>query len=266
MAVTVPTWGLMFFLIGTIVYPYYYATPENRFEELFYDHIPDWMVPQSLSAIKGYYEGLPAGVEIPWDAWVEPMVYWLCLIIAMGFMLICLSGILHRQWSMHERLSYPMVQLPQSMLDTGDSLMSRIAPFFKSKTMWIGFLVPCLFMTMRGLNYYYPFLWLPSLGGSLDLFRGTVTLGMSVLFAYIGFFYLASLDLSFSIWFFYVLCRVQEGVFNVLGIASTERMSAYESYPIAPDLTHQSTGAVLVFILYGLWSARTHLRDVMVSA
>ena len=35
MAVTVPTWGLMFFLIGTLVYPFYYATPENNYAELF---------------------------------------------------------------------------------------------------------------------------------------------------------------------------------------------------------------------------------------
>ena len=266
MAVTVPTWGLMFFLIGTIVYPFYYATPENQFETLFYDFIPEWMVPQDPQAIKGYYEGLPRGATIPWETWVEPMAYWLGLIIAMGFMLICLSGILHRQWSTHERLAYPMMQLPQNMLDTGDGPMSTVSPFFKSKTMWVGFLVPFLFMSMRALNFYFPFLPLPDLGGSIELFRGTVTLGMSVVFAYIGFFYLASLDLSFSIWFFYIFCRVQEGVFNVLGIASTERMSAYESYPVAPDLTHQSTGAVLVFILFGMWSARAHLRDVIVTA
>ena len=43
MAVTVPTWGLMFFLIGTIVYPFYYATPENSYAELFYDFIPSWI-------------------------------------------------------------------------------------------------------------------------------------------------------------------------------------------------------------------------------
>jgi len=266
MAVTVPTWGLMFFLIGTIVYPFYYATPENQFETLFYDYIPDWMVPQNLEAIKGYYEGLPRGGTIPWATWVEPMAYWLGLIITIGFMLICLSGILHRQWSMHERLAYPMMQLPQNMLDNDDGPMSSMSPFFKSKIMWMGFLVPFLFLGMRGLNFYFPFLPLPELGGSIELFRGTVSLGMSVVFAYIGFFYLASLDLSFSIWFFYVFCRVQEGVFNVLGIASSERMSAYESYPVAPDLTHQSTGAVLVFILFGLWGARAHLRDVLLAA
>ena len=35
MAVTVPTWGLMFFLIGTLVYPFYYATPENNYVNSF---------------------------------------------------------------------------------------------------------------------------------------------------------------------------------------------------------------------------------------
>ena len=83
MAVTVPTWGLMFFLIGTIVYPFYYATPENQYASLFFDHIPTWMVPQDMRAIKAYYEGLPQGASIPWGAWFEPMSYWLALIVAM---------------------------------------------------------------------------------------------------------------------------------------------------------------------------------------
>lgn len=65
MAVTVPTWGLGFFLIGTIVFPYYYATDENRFAELFHDLIPSWMTPQDQQAILDYYEGLPKGRSIP---------------------------------------------------------------------------------------------------------------------------------------------------------------------------------------------------------
>ena len=266
MAVTVPTWGLVFFLIGTLVYPYYYASPENRFEELFHDQIPTWMVPQDREAIKGYYEGLPKGASIPWESWVEPMAYWLGLIVVMGFMLICMSAILHRQWSVHERLAYPMMQLPQSMLENDRSMTSQIAPLFKRKVMWVGFALPFVFFSFKGLNFFWPFLPDPHIGGALTLFRDTVTLGLTVNFAYIGFFYLASLDLIFSIWFFYVLCRVQEGIFNVLGIASTERLSAYESYPIAADLTHQQTGAVIVFILFGLWSARVHLRDMLNTA
>ena len=242
MAVTVPTWGLMFFLIGTIVYPFYYATPENRFEELFYDYIPQWIVPQDLEAIKGYYEGLPKGTPIPWEAWVEPMAWWLGLVVTMGFMLICLSGILHRQWSTHERLAYPMMQLPQGMLAGEEGGVSKVAPLFRNPIMWVGFSLPFLYLTMKGLNFHFPFLPDPNLGASFPMFRGTVHLPMRVVFAYVGFFYLASLDLTFSVWFFYVFCKIQEGIFNVFGISSTERLSAYESYPPAADLTHQQTG------------------------
>ena len=139
MAVTVPTWGLMFFLIGTLVYPFYFATPENRFEDLFFDYIPQWMVPRDPEAIKGYYEGLPRGTPIPWEVWVEPMAWWLGLVVVMGFMLICLSGILHRQWSTHERLAYPMMQLRQGMLAGEEGAGSKIAPLFRNPVMWVGF-------------------------------------------------------------------------------------------------------------------------------
>ena len=265
MAVTVPTWGLMFFLIGTLVYPFYYATPENRFEDLFFDYIPQWMVPRDPEAIKGYYEGLPRGTPIPWEVWVEPMAWWLGLVVVMGFMLICLSGILHRQWSTHERLAYPMMQLPQGMLDGQEGAGSKIAPLFRNPVMWVGFSLPFVYLTMKGLNFHFPFLPDPDLDSDPWVLRGSVYLPVRVVFAYIGFFYLASLDLTFSVWFFFLFYKVQEGIFKVFGVASTERLSGYEWPPIA-DLVHQQTGAAIVFILFGLWSARAHLRDVMRSA
>ena len=265
MAVTVPTWGLMFFLIGTIVYPFYFATPENRFEDLFFDHIPQWMVPRDPEAIKGYYEGLPRGAPIPWEVWVEPMAWWLGLAAVMGFMLICLSSILHRQWSTHERLAYPMMQLPQGMLAGEEGGVSKFAPLFRNPVMWVGFSLPFIYLTMKGLNFHFPFLPDPDLDSDPWVLRGSVYLPIRVVFAYIGFFYLASLDLTFSVWFFFLFYKIQEGIFNVFGVASTERLSGYEWPPIA-DLVHQQTGAAIVFILFGLWSARAHLRDVMRSA
>ena len=261
MAVTVPTWGLMFFLIGTIVYPFYYATPENNYADLFFDHIPAWMVPQDVRAIKDYYEGLPEGATIPWGAWVEPMGYWLALIVAMSFMLICMSAILHRQWSGHERLNYPMVQLPQSMIDRGSDPIARLPPLFKSKLMWLGFAVPFILLSLNALNHYYPFLPQYRPGGSLTLLDRTVSLPISLNLAWVGFFYLVDLEITFSIWFFYAFCKFEEGIFTLLGIASTEQLSSYE-YSQPADLTHQATGAVIVLVLFGMWTARRHFADV----
>ena len=264
MAVTVPTWGLMFFLLGTMVYPYYYATPENHFAELLHTNIPSWMVPQDARAIKDYYEGMPKGATIPWEAWVEPMGYWLALAVVMSFMLICMSAILHRQWSVHERLTYPMMQLPQQMIEDGGGLGSRIAPFFKSWAMWVGFAIPLALLSLNGFNHFYPQVPQFISGGGLALFNNTVNIAFHFKFAYIGFFYLVDQQISFSIWFFHVLCKLEEGVFNTLGISSTEKLSHYET--VSPDLIHQLTGAVFVFVLYGLWNARSHLRDVVRKA
>ncbi|MGB1717448.1 MAG: DUF6785 family protein [Candidatus Latescibacterota bacterium] len=260
MAVTVPTWGLMFFLIGTLVYPFYYATPENNYVELFHDFIPSWMVPQDFQAIKDYYEGLPQGAAIPWGVWVEPMGWWLALIVAMSLMLICMSAILHRQWSVHERLTYPMVQLPQNMIEKEEG--ASIAPFFKDGVMWLGFFVPFTLLSLNALNHYWPIVPQYNPSGRFSLFNQTLHLPIALNLAWVGFFYLVNLEITFSIWFFYVLSKVQEGVFSTLGIASTERLSAYE-YSQPADLTHQASGAVIVLVLYGLWGARTHLKEVV---
>ena len=259
MAVTVPTWGLMFFLIGTIVYPFYYATPENNYVELFYDFIPAWIAPQDFEAIKNYYEGLPQGESIPWGVWVEPMAYWLALIVAMSFMLICMSAILHRQWSEHERLTYPMVQLPQNMIEKDANVC--VASFFKNQRMWLGFAVPFLLLSLNALNHYFPIVPEYNPRGRFSFFNHTLHLPIALNLAWVGFFYLVNLEITFSIWFFYVFSKVEEGVFKTLGIASTERLSAYE-YSQPADLTHQATGAVIVLVLFGLWIARPHLKEV----
>ena len=93
------------------------------------------------------------------------------------------------------------------------------------------------------------------------MFNNTLMLPVSLNLAWVGFFYLVNLEITFSIWFFYVLSKIQEGVFTTIGIASTETLSAYE-YSQPADLTHQATGAVVVLVIYGLWNARDHLRDV----
>lgn len=266
MAVTVPMQSFLVYLIPMICVPYYSASPENNWTELFHPYIPPWIVPQDFKAIKYLYEGLPQGESIPWEAWVEPLGAWFAFFLILSFMMICLSVILHRQWSVHERLTYPMAQLPLQMISEGEEPLARIRPFFKNKGMWLGFVLPFALFSLSGLHHYFPavpefrFFW-----DSWWWFRHTVWLVFAFSFAWVGFFYLVNLDITFSIWFFYLLCKVEEGTFNILGIASSEKLSQYE-YSQPADLSHQGAGAVLVFVLYGLWAARDHLRAVFRKA
>ena len=268
MAVTVPTYNFVNYLIAMIAGAYYLASPENEFEQIFHPHIADWMVPQDQQAIFGLFEGLPRGQSIPWGAWVEPLGYWFAFFLAISFMMLCMGTILHRQWSQHERLSYPMVQLPTKMIEGSDSATARILPFFKSKIMWLGFAVPFILFSLTGLNHYYPTVpEFPFYLGWVHWFRGIDTWGegIALSYAWVGFFYLVDLNISFSIWFFYLLLKLQGGMFRHFGIASTEKLSQYE-YSQSADFSHQAAGAVIVFVLYGLWVARGHLRDVAVKA
>ena len=60
----------------------------------------------------------------------------------------------------------------------------------------------------------------------------------------------------------HLLAKTQEGVFNVLGVTSNERME----WVTVPILAHQGIGAMIVFVLLGLWAGRRHLRGVVRSA
>ena len=261
-ALTVPTQNLLVYIIPVICVPYYSASTENNWDSLLHPHIPEWIAPQDFDAIRHLYEGLPAGQSIPWDAWVTPFCAWFSLILALTIMMFCLMGILHKQWSMNERLAYPMVHLPRQMIESGDDSLARLAPFFRNPVVWLGFAVPFTLFGLSGLHHYFPTVpeWSYSLGG-LQLFEGTGGIPFTFSFAWVGFFYLVDLNIVFSVWFFYLFSKVEDGLFTLFGVASTEVLSQYEFYN-TPDMSHQGVGAVLVFVLCGLWAGRSHFKSV----
>jgi len=262
MALTLPTQNFLVHIIPTMCIPFYSASPENDWRAVLHPLIPDWIAPQDYSAIKHLYEGLPAGQAIPWDAWVVPLGAWFALFLALSLMMICLSVILHRQWSTAEHLTYPMVHLPRLMIEEGSDPTARLGPFFKNPLVWLGFALPLVFFSFDGLNHYIPEVpTFSQFSPSLWWFENNVRVIIGFSFAWIGFFYLVSLDIIFSIWFFYLFSKLQEGAFSIVGIASTEKLSRYEAFQSA-DLVHQGLGAFVVFAIFGLWMARRHLLAV----
>ncbi len=64
----VPAWGFSSYWVAVPSMPFYYANSENRYAELFFDVLPDWLVvSDSSKAIQWFYEGLPDyAAGIPW--------------------------------------------------------------------------------------------------------------------------------------------------------------------------------------------------------
>ena len=136
--------GLIGYLLPHITTMAYYVSPENTWAEAVLPFIPDWVVPSHHAQdIRGFYEGSGDG-SIPWDIWLPALVVgWAPLVMCLYIAMICSVVILRKQWMDHERLGYPMMQLPISMMqDDADGSQRLMKPLFRNWLFWVGFIIP----------------------------------------------------------------------------------------------------------------------------
>jgi len=261
--------GLLEKLFATLVAVNYYADEANHWQELYFNNFPQWAVPfdvrgdmrQSVSL--WFYEGAPRGAQIPWGAWVQPLFSWSILAIAVIFGLACIAAIFRRQWVDHEKLTFPLVNLPLEM--SGATKMTGIS-FFRSKLTWIGFAIPTIWFMLNGLHGLYPqvpefptsYALNPIFSGMGKPWRdlGYTTAYFSL--AAVGFAYFLPQQLLLSLWSFYFLARFQNIVFSAFS-APPEAMPLY---PTSIVNGYQVAGAYLVLTAHLVRSALPHLRDV----
>ncbi|MXY82316.1 MAG: hypothetical protein F4Y91_09690, partial [Gemmatimonadetes bacterium] len=255
-ATAIPTRGVVGLLLPMITGTFYYATPENQWAELIHPHLANWMVVADIEAIRDFYEGVGRNASIPWDAWLVPLGRWLAFYAAFYLSLICLMNILRRQWVDNERLAYPLAQVPLAMVQGADE--SRVAPFFRQRLVWLGLAIPFVLGSLDTLNHYFPSVPAPVLGTQLSLLQQMVVLRLNVNFLMLGFAYLIGVQLSFSLWVFYLIHALQEGVLGELHLQHTAEVGAWSD----AGMGHQMIGACAALVAYSLWTARAHLTEV----
>ena len=265
LATSVPTVGFTENLLPIISGLYYYATPENNWAELIHPHVPYWLAPQDPVAVRHFYEGLPEGLSVPWVAWAAPLAAWTIFILAFYWVCLCSMVIMRKQWVEHEKLVYPLIQLPLEMIRGADGPGRLVPPFFRKGVMWAGFTIPFVIGVVNGLHSYFEFIPQIILFGEMPMFRESVILRFDVNLALIGFAYLINRDVAVGFWLFYLLSFVQRGIFGMFGVSSTENLSRFANL-VGPFMAHQAMGAMIVLVLAGLWMARGHLRDVFAKA
>jgi hypothetical protein len=262
-ACAIPTMGLSAQILPILTAPYYYALPENSWAEIFHPYIKPWLVPQGQREIKYFYEGAPAWESgVPWGIWIKPLLIWSIFLIALYFVMICIMVILRKQWMDRERLVFPLAQLPLEMVkDEGNS---PVKPFFKNSVMWIGFGIPFVLSSMKGLHHYFPSVPSLELVQSIPIFRRSLALNFRLSMPMLGFFYLVHLDAAFSLWFFNLLSLIVRGLMNTFAITMRESLGIYGTP--SPVFAHQGMGAMIALVLVGLWIGRSHIKDVLKKA
>jgi hypothetical protein len=259
--------GFCMMLLSNTAGVFYLATPENEWVERVHPYVADWMVPHDELGIQWFFEGMPDGQSIPWGMWLPPLLWWLAFMVALWMFSICAMVILRRQWVEHEHLIYPITKVPLAMVEA-PSAGSRVAPFFKKPLMWVGLLLAFGRESLNALNHYFPFVpVVPRYLGNISLLRGSFSIGFSLNLMILGFVYFLKPDVMLGMWVFHLLRRLEEGVLTLTGSGIGESLSRYGGGGgVTGLLAHQSIGAMIALVLFGLWIARGHLRMVFRKA
>ena len=267
-ATAIPTRGVVGMLLPMITGTFYYATPENQWVDQVHPFLSDWMVVFDPVAVKAFYEGSEDSSAIPWQVWLGPLLRWFVFYAAFYAAIISAISILRRQWVEHERLVFPLAQVPLALIqDEADGEKKLLKPIFRNPIMWCGLLLPFFINSVNALHHYFNFIAPIVPQTSIQIFNRTATLGIRINFLMFGFAYFINSNIAFSLWFFYLVHVVQESLFSYLGIFSPEELGPWTgSGPVGAIMGHQMMGALIILVCYGLWTARPHLRKVFRKA
>ena len=266
-AVGIPSTGLMRNALSPMVAYKYRATMENDWEHLFHQYIPQWRVVQDEKAILSFYEGLLPGESVPWSSWLKPVLIFSGYVLILYFVMACLSVVLRKQWVENEKCTFPLVRLPVEMSSQPQGLISS---FFKNPALWLGFAFPVCLHTMNGIHAFFPKaphiprdFWLnPFLvERPFSLLR---PIQIVVFWSMVGFSYLLSLDVSFSLWFFFIFYKLQCLIGGLLGFQLSSGPGVQwtgRSFSAA-----QEAGACLTFVAIALVKSRHHIKSMCLQA
>ena len=264
------------FLIN-LTAPVHFASMGNRWQEVLHPLIPPALIPTDHGAIELIYNGIAGGrgmgwleifSEIPWVAWIRPLLAWSFFVLVCYTVMLMLINILSRQWIHNERMNFPLLKVPEMLSKAVDE--GTVGSFFLNRFLLTGLAIPVLLHLINGLNLYYPSVpAIPTLilagpyFSDSGLLTGFHKLKIYIYPAFIGFAFLTSRQISFSFWFFFLSGCLLYGILDLFGYSiPASELGVTFGPTIARPEEMQMIGAYGVFFLFLLWLARHHLADV----
>jgi hypothetical protein len=259
----IPGISFMEILFPQLVSLRYFATPENEWADTLQPHIPDWLVITDKAAVREFYEGTEGLGRVPWAAWLRPLGAWGLFMFVFYFTLYCLSTIIRRQWTERERFSFPLIQVPLGVVSDPPS-GSAINTFFKNRLLLLGASIPVLVHLVNGLHSHFPSV--PQIPLVYRIYQAFTDkpfyvlgwgqrLQIMIFFSVIGIAYLLTLEISLSLWVFFLFFKLEQIFLEVAGLR-----------PGGGFFNRQVMGGYLVFVFAILWMSREHLVNVFRKA
>jgi hypothetical protein len=260
------TADLLDWVFSVMAIPYYYATPENRWMDDVWPYLKQWAVVQGPSEeLRWAYLGMPSGQSIPWSIWLLPSFWWGTFIGAVSLCSLTLAVIFRKQWADHERLAFPLAQVPLDIMSNpgGDW---NIPELLRTRAFWIGVAIPLFIILWNLISYFEQSFPRMAIMDQVNIklsekFGGTLTIKLN--WYTLGFAYMVNTNILFSVWIWHLLVTLESMIFTGVGYTLGPAGDYYSSRDVITSW--QGFGAFIVFVLWGLWMARRHLLHVIRS-
>ena len=262
----IPDW--MGSWVATLTGATQFASVENQWAEVFFNFVPWHVFPPATQRITdNFWYGLPAGMAVPWDGWIGPLLDWLGVSLAVVVFGYCLLVVFQHQWENAEKLSFPLAQLPVDLTDGFDG-RRRFPRFFYQRLFWVGFAVVFVPQLYNISTYFTP--GIPT----FDLFwahyhyqfaDGLISGFIRVTPLMLMVIYLCPVDILGSMLLFHVVNESKRILMRRFGTPSLgfTGVSANARFDESAMILHtESHGAMVFFFLWSLWVARRHLKEV----
>lgn len=150
-------------LVNTLVLPRYSELTGNATwqDAGVTTRLPDSLFPAAgpgeRIGEKVHFGFIQGGLEMrhaPLRAWGGPLLRWLPLIVLLGVSLMALTVLVHRQWTRHEQLRYPLASIAGALIDQGDGRPGGV--LFRNRLFWWGFVFVFGFQLLRYVQAWYP--------------------------------------------------------------------------------------------------------------
>ncbi len=259
------THGTLIWCLSSQVYFHYGARSSPDWEHAFLSQMPVWFSPSDASVVEDYFQG---GTSVPWSAWRTPALAWASFMLALFLCTLFVVLLVRRQWITHERLSFPIAQVPLELI--GERTPDRRAAALPGTwVFWGGFIASAGITALNRMSVLFPALPQLPLAGEKTILQWQSTGPLAGLGAWelwlppsmIAIAYLIPKELSFSCWFFWLL-RIALTIAAIAAGATAQRPEEWWDSTF-PAPTYQGGGAVLAIAAWTLWVGRRHLARAL---
>lgn len=266
-ACSVPSQGLFRQFIPLPVVPFHFTDRADYHEVFKAMNLPTWLwavedVDNGARerVVTAFYARLLPGESVPWSAWVKPMLGWGSFAAMFLTALISLACLLRYQWTVNERLAFPIAQL-QTMLVAAPAKGRAFNELFASRGFWIAAVFVLVVQSSAVLSLYFPEV-VPAIPYGYNLtavFSEEPWVRLqpwlrsnTIFFTLLGVSYFTATRVSFSLWGTAVGVAVLRWVLDPTA-----------SYLPEAALSDQQFGGSFVFVAGVLWIGRQHWATIV---